>query len=96
MPKVVDLFTRVEVAIDGEEPIRNEGVAEVLQETMKLNDEGRIAAVIVVFVDEDCAPSYALAHPSDMPPNIFIGALEMTKQAISHKIVGVPRSPEGA
>ena len=66
----------------------------MLQEAVKLNEEGRVAAIVVVFVDEDCSPSYALAHPSNMPPNIYIGALEMTKTAIQKRIGSEPR--EGA
>lgn len=95
MAVIIDIATRAEIATDDTTPPRNESVAEVLEELRKLNEEGRIVALVATFVDQDLSPSYTMAYPLDMPPNLYLGALEMTKLSIMGDVVAIPRPPKG-
>lgn len=77
---VVDIETGDEIPTPP--PVRDEVIHAMLEDLMRKNECGHISALICVMLDDLGDTSYDISYPANMPPAVYIGALEITKNEI--------------
>lgn len=77
--------------VDATKPIRDEEVANLLADVVRLNNEGKIAAIAVVMVQHDFHCMNCSASEIGVPGSVMLGAMDIMKDGFLRKVV-VPSS----
>lgn len=84
MAKIVDLRTLEES--DGPPPVGDPTVEDLLNHVRQLNYTGGIKGIIVTVIEHSMASYYLASIPKAVPPNVLIGAVELTKTMLERDI----------
>lgn len=77
------------------QPIENklprcEDIARLLESIHKMNEAGELKAIVICSINEDGSTASAIANGKPVAGELFVGALELTKDMVKRNM---PRNP---